>query len=136
MDIPYLDTVIYDDFHEMLRARYEESSDVTAIRYFAGEEIIAITYRELIRQVAAVYFFLREKNLCGKHIAILSENRYEYIVIWLAAVLDSVIVPFDKELDREMIADCVKRSMWMQCSIRKKRCRRRRNAVLRMRCII
>lgn len=33
MDYPYLDTVIYDNFYELLRGRNESSFDVPAIKY-------------------------------------------------------------------------------------------------------
>ncbi|MBR1471665.1 MAG: AMP-binding protein [Lachnospiraceae bacterium] len=109
MDQPYLDTVIYDNFYEMLRGRYEDGGSKTALRYFAGEETAEISYREMVRQVACVYFFLKKRGLSGKHIGILSENRYEYIILYLAAVFDCVVVPLDKELDTETLGACAAR---------------------------
>lgn len=108
MDYPYLDTVIYDNFYELLRGRNESSFDVPAIKYRRKSEIISLSYHDMICQIAKVYFCLKERGLRGKHIAILSENRYEYIIIYLAAIFDSVIVPLDKELDEETISDCIK----------------------------
>ncbi|MBR5419888.1 MAG: AMP-binding protein [Lachnospiraceae bacterium] len=105
MDAPYLDTVLYDNFYELLKGRFGDSAEKSAIRYFAGDEIVSISYRELVRRVACVYFYLKEHLKDGAHIGILSENRYEYIVIWLAAVFDHVIVPLDKELDAESLAE-------------------------------
>lgn len=107
MDYPYLNTVIYDSFYEMLKGRYESSADKIAIRYMSGEKIIDITYRELISQIASVNTYFREMNMHDKHIAILSENRYEYIVIYLAAILDNVVVPIDRELDPGSISKCL-----------------------------
>ncbi|MCR5598766.1 MAG: AMP-binding protein [Lachnospiraceae bacterium] len=105
----YLDTVIYDDFSAMLKGRYEESSRVTALRYFEKENIVDVTYSEMVERVAAVYEFLKKEGLGGKHIAILSENRYEYIIIYLAAVLDSVIVPLDREAEPSVINELFER---------------------------
>ena len=82
----YLNTVIYDDFSAMLKGRYEESSAVVALRYFEGDKIIDVTYSEMVERVAAVYAFLQKEGLGKKHIAILSENRYEYIIIYLATM--------------------------------------------------
>lgn len=107
MDYPYLDTVIYDNFYEMLKGRYESSGDCVAVRFMAGDKAADITYRELTAQVASVYAYFREREMSGRHIAILSENRYEYIVIYLAAVLSNVIVPLDRELDTGTISKCL-----------------------------
>ena len=109
MDYPYLDTVIYDNFYEMLRARYEASSDTCAIRFMKGDKTVDITYHEMIDQIAYVYGFLKSEGFRGDHIAILSENRYEYIIIYLASVFGNVIVPIDKELDKQTVAECMRR---------------------------
>lgn len=109
MDYPYLDTVIYDNFYELLRGRNESSGSMPAIKYRRKSEIISLSYHDMICQIAKVYFCLKERSLKGRHIAIVSENRYEYMIVYLAAIFDSVIVPLDKELDEETISDCFKR---------------------------
>ena len=109
MKKPYLDTVIYDDFYELLKGRFESSAEKPALRFCKDGGIVSLTYREMIRQIAAVFRLLKEQGLTGKHIAILSENRYEYIIIYLATIFGSVIVPLDKELDAGTIADCIDR---------------------------
>ncbi len=109
MDYPYLDTVIYDDFSAMLKGRLETNAKTVALRYFEGEKIVDITYAEMTRQIACVYDFLKSENLLSKHVAILSENRYEYIVIYLATVLNAVVVPMDKEAAAETIAEMTNR---------------------------
>ena len=98
MDYPYLDTVIYDNFYEMLKGRYENSKNKTAIRFKATDEITDITYGGMVAEIAGIYSFYEEKGIKGKHIGIYSENRYEYITIYLATVMDNVIVPIDREL--------------------------------------
>ena len=107
MDYPYLDTVIYDNFYEMLKGRCSDSGNKTAIKYISGNDVISITYKEMTRQIASVYSYFRENEMSGRHIAIISENRYEYIIIYLASVLDNVIVPLDKELDCDSIGKCL-----------------------------
>ena len=109
VDKPYLDTVIYDNFYEMIRGRYDNRRDTDAVRYMDGDSIVSITYGRLTAEIAAMHRFIGSRGLTGRHIAIVSENRYEYIVIYLAAVLDSVIVPIDRELDGDTIADCLGR---------------------------
>ena len=86
MDYPYLDTVIYDDFAQMLKGLMQSSPDVAALRFFRGEGIVDISFREMIEQIASVHAFINREGLRGRHIGIISGNRYEYIVIYLAVV--------------------------------------------------
>lgn len=109
MDYPYLDTVIYDNFYEMLKGRYADRGEKPAIQYLSKGKIISITYREMTRQAACVYEFLRGLGKPGLHIGIVSENRYEYIILYLAAVMHDVIVPLDREMDADTLAGCVDR---------------------------
>lgn len=108
MDKPYLDIPIYDDFGQLLRERYEKNAKVPALRFFDSNTEISISYAEMIRQIACVYFYFRREKMKGKHIAVISENRYEYIIIYLAAIFDNVIVPIEKELNPNAIANCLK----------------------------
>ena len=103
-DYPYLDTVIYDNFYEMLKGRYESSGGKIAIRYRKKDDIIDISYAQLAERVAAIYAYYRQNSISGKHIGIISENRYEYILIYLATLFDNVIVPLDKEMTAEDLA--------------------------------
>ena len=105
MDYPYLDTVIYDNFYEMLKGRYEDSKNKTAIRFMPNDKITDITYGDMVSQIAGIHAFYEEKGIKGKHIGIYSENRYEYITIYLATVMDNVIVPIDKELTETSLSD-------------------------------
>lgn len=109
MDYPYLDTVIYDNFYEMLKGRYESCGNKPAIRYQVKGEIISISYGEMTERVAGAYAYLRKLGERGLHIGIVSENRYEYIILYLAAVMHDVIIPLDKEMDTETLAGCIDR---------------------------
>ncbi|MBE5870745.1 MAG: hypothetical protein E7294_05755 [Lachnospiraceae bacterium] len=103
----YYDTVIYDSFAQMLRGWQIHHPDKAAIRYRDGEQIVTVTYRELVRQTCCVYQYFKEQGIEGSHIGIVSENRYEYIVIYLASVLYNVIAPLDKELDAFTLAETI-----------------------------
>ena len=108
MDYPYLDTVIYDNFHEMLKGRYETKAETTAIRFMEKDHITDISYAEMIKETALIGLFYKEKGIEGNHIGIFSENRYEYITIYMATVMKNVIVPLDKEMTGENLSDCVR----------------------------
>ena len=107
MDYPYLDTVIYDNFYEMLKGRYETKAKTTAIRFMEKENITDISYAEMIKETSLIGLFFKEQGIEGKHIGIFSENRYEYITIYMATVMKNVIVPLDKEMTSKNLSDCV-----------------------------
>ena len=108
MDYPYLDTVIYDNFYEMLKGRYETRAKTTAIRFMDKESITDISYAEMIKETSLIGLFFKEQGIDGKHIGIFSENRYEYITIYMATVMKNVIVPLDKEMTSKNLSECVK----------------------------
>ena len=108
MDYPYLDTVIYDNFYEMLKGRYETKAKTTAIRFMDKEQIISISYEEMIKETSLIGLYYKNQGIEGKHIGIFSENRYEYITIYMATVMKNVIVPLDKEMTSKNLSDCVK----------------------------
>ena len=108
MDYPYLDTVIYDNFYEMLKGRYETKAKTTAIRFMDKEQIINISYEEMIKETSLIGLYFKKQGIEGKHIGIFSENRYEYITIYMATVMKNVIVPLDKEMTSKNLSDCVK----------------------------
>ena len=107
MDYPYLDTVIYDTFYEMLSDRYLKSGEKTAVKYFEKDEIKSVTYKELIEQSACVHGYVERKGFKDCNIAIFSENKYEYIPLYLGLVSGNVVVPFDKEMDEETTGKCL-----------------------------
>ena len=108
MDYPYLDTVIYDNFYELLKGRYETKAKTTAIRFMDKEQITDISYDEMIKETSLIGLYFKKQGIEGKHIGIFSENRYEYITIYMATVMKNVIVPLDKEMTSKNLSDCVK----------------------------
>ena len=106
-EYPYIDTVIYDDFRDLLKDRFERDSEKTAVRYFVKKEIKEVSYGQFIKEISAIYGYYNDNDFRGKHIAIYMENRYEYITVYLAGIFDSVIVPIDKEMDADSLAKCI-----------------------------
>ncbi len=100
---PFHKTVEYNSFYEMLIAHNSKIPDKPAIRFLNKKEPVTITYGEMTEQIAKIWRFY---NICGikkYNIGIVSENRYEYITIYLASVFDNAIVPVDKEITREAL---------------------------------
>ena len=84
---------------EMLRVSASQFADKPAILAKTGGEYRAYTYRRLQSDVKALGTALAAKGLCGKKLALLGENGYEWVLILLAALCgDFVAVPIDKAL--------------------------------------
>ena len=63
----------------------------------AGEFKI-ITHKEFRDEINALGTALTKMGLRDKRIAVISENRYEYITAYLSSVFFNVIAPIDKEM--------------------------------------
>jgi long-chain acyl-CoA synthetase len=92
---------------QMLAKINADYADRAAFRVKIGdpddENTKDISYSEFVSQVNALGTYLSSLNLAGKHVAILSENRYEWIVSYLAAICGGVVVPIDRDLPEESI---------------------------------
>ena len=101
------DVVKYENFHELLKGVYDKYSERTAIRFRKNGKETSITYDALIGQISDLYYFYKNNNIQNSNIGILSENRYEYITIYLASVFQNVIAPIDRELTAEGLASLI-----------------------------
>lgn len=101
------DVVKYENFHELLKGTYDNYSERTAIRFRKNGKETSITYDALIRQISDLYYFYKKNDIQNRNIGILSENRYEYITIYLASVFQNVAAPIDRELTADGLASLI-----------------------------
>ncbi|MCL2035840.1 MAG: AMP-binding protein [Oscillospiraceae bacterium] len=96
-----------NNLKEMLVKIEKEYGEKAAFTIKIGEEETKdISYRDFTGEVNALGTYLsspKSLNLAGKHVAILSENRYEWIVSYLAAICGGVAVPIDRDLPEESV---------------------------------
>ena len=80
--------------------------DKTAIQMKVGDRYQRYTYRELVAAVASVARGLSAQGIAkGDRIALLSENRLEWVIAYLSVVaLGAVIVPMDAQLTDNEVA--------------------------------
>ena len=97
---------------ELLRRSEELFKDRIAFRELGpGRQIIDYTYRQLARDVDSLGAALLHRGLQGKHIALLGENCYGWVVGYLAITGGlGVAVPLDKELPPGDLARLINRS--------------------------
>lgn len=82
-----------------------------AYRYKVKKEIVAKTYNDLKADTMAFSRMLESKGLLGKHIAVMGASSYQWVVAYFGTVnSNSVIVPIDKELPAEDIAELLNRA--------------------------
>lgn len=89
------------DLKDMLEQSNKLFADKPAFKYKTAQpgEIASIKYSEFYEQINALGTKLIEMGLKGKKIAVISENRYEWCVAYMATVCGTgIVVPLDKAL--------------------------------------
>ncbi len=100
---------LYEDFYQFLREIRQKYTDKPALTYFTrrGEER-SFSYNQLTEQALALRESLFLRKLNGRHIAIVGENSYEWILAYLAiAASGGVAVCIDAEQPDETIREMV-----------------------------
>ena len=103
----------FTDLKDMLNKSVEKFGEKPAyiFKTTTPGEFTTISYNELKEKVDALGSMLIEMGLKDKKIAVISENRYEWNVAYLAAVCGvGVIVPLDKALPANEIESLIVRS--------------------------
>ncbi len=94
-DVKHFETV-----KEILQNAVDEAGDVIAYKYFsANNDILEVTYREFQQDTFALGTAITMLGMEGAHVAMVGNNSYEYLTIYLAMLQSNgVFVPIDKEL--------------------------------------
>ncbi len=101
----YPHTPIYTT-KQLLEFCVEKYGDKSAFSYQIKKQDISISFSEFKTQVEVFGAYLFSKGFNGKHIALFGENSYEWILTHFAVTCGgNVIVPIDKELDANNIAE-------------------------------
>lgn len=101
---PYYTVPKVRDMKELLEYCATVYGEKTAIWFRKKGEVIKISFKQLKKDVDSFGTYLYGLGMQDKHIAILSENSYEWIVAYFAVVNGgNTVVPLDKENDTESI---------------------------------
>ncbi|MBC8556441.1 AMP-binding protein [Jutongia hominis] len=94
-----------NDLKDMLFQKKKMSPDKIAFTFSKGKNIVSKTYTKVFDDVNSFGTWLYEKKHIGKHIAIIGENSYEWLMTFFAVTCGgNVVVPIDKELPENEIA--------------------------------
>ena len=103
-----------NDFRELVKRYSDKYSDEIAFEYKenpSSESHIKITYSQFASDIKSLGTALINTGLSKKKVAIISPNRYEWCVCYLAVTTsDMVVVPLDRALPDNEIEDLIVRS--------------------------
>lgn len=96
---------------QMVALKAQELPNRAAFSTIVGDKLEDVTYGEFAKHVEYLGEQMIDMGLKDKFIAVIGENRYEWVVPYIATVNGlGIIVPLDKELTKEEIANLLTRS--------------------------
>lgn len=104
VEFPFYDREVYSSVKQMLETVCEKYSNNVAYQYWENKKVISKTYNEFFSDVCRFTNYLKERDLLGKHIALIGKTSYLWLVSYFGIIVSgSVVVPIDKELDDESV---------------------------------
>lgn len=102
----------YKDLKQMIyNIKDKFSSEIAYVVKDKNDNDINISYKDFVEDVEALGTSLISIGLKGKRIAVISENRYEWCLTYLATVTGvGIIVPLDRSLPENEIVSLIERS--------------------------
>lgn len=99
---------------EMLEIAVKEAGDKNAFEYKDekdNEKIVEVTYKQFVKDTEELGTALASIGMENKHIAIIGENSYKWITVYLTVLKSTgVFVPIDRELPCKDIINVLKHS--------------------------
>ena len=114
-DETFFEYPVFDNIRQVIYYSVEQYPDNIAfkLKHKNGEEVTYqnITYKEFLQEVNELGTGLFNLGLQGKRVAIISKNRYEWVLSFIAILLGGiVVVPLDKDLKFEEFEKSLVRS--------------------------
>lgn len=99
-----------NNLKEIMDLTIKRNNSNIAFSFFENDKVINKTYQEFYDEVIFLSNYLNH-NYKRKHIAILGENSYQYILLFFAIMMSgNVAVIIDKDLDKETLKQLLKNS--------------------------
>lgn len=101
------------DLKDMINQSAQEFGDKPAFKYKTETQgqFDAITYKQFLDEINSLGTKLIDMGLKGKRIAVISENRYEWCLAYMATVCGTgIVVPLDKLLPANELETLIVRS--------------------------
>lgn len=101
----------YRDLRDLLENVEKQFSDEVAFKMKYKGSIVEIKYSKFIEDIKSFASYLLSLALKNKRVAVMSNNRYEWCVAYLAAATsDLTVVPLDKSLPEAEFHSLIERS--------------------------
>ncbi|MDO4731394.1 MAG: AMP-binding protein [Clostridia bacterium] len=101
----------YDSVKELVIDSAKIHGDNPLFIYKVKKDLITKTYKDFLNDTMAFSNILKSLDLLGSHIAVSGLTSYEWVVTYLGTINSgSVIVPLDKELPADEIAELINRA--------------------------
>ena len=102
----------FTTLREMVDKAVAAVPDRAAYKYKEGKDnVISVTYKEVREQISYLGTALKSIDMADKHINIIGDNSYEWILTYLTSLLSNgVCAPVDKELPMADIINVVNHS--------------------------
>lgn len=99
---PYYDAPLINDLRELVEYCVNTHSEKVAFHWLENKNEKFKTYKEVNDDITALGEYFINQGYKGKHIAVIGENSYNWIITYFATVNSgNVIVPIDKECTKE-----------------------------------
>ncbi len=110
-DLPLQNMKSLDSFCQRLITSFEKHAERTGMRVVGDEEEV-YTFREMLRQIRAVAFRLKQENIAfGDRVALIGENHPCWAIAYLATLYHgAVCVPLDPHGEIETITNFLENS--------------------------
>lgn len=94
------------DLRQMIALKAKDHPSSYALAYFLRDDIRYVSYSSFYKEVMCLGNQILTDNRFGRHIGILGENSYEWLLAFFAIINSGrVAVLFDKDMDTEEIND-------------------------------
>lgn len=102
----------YKDMRELINSTEKLHADEVAFKMKYNGAIVEIKYSKFIEDIRNLGSYLLNLNMKNNRVAIISTNRYEWCVAYLAAATsDLTVVPLDRALPESEFHSLIERSM-------------------------
>ncbi len=89
---------------ELIQWSTETFSDRDAFQIRKKEGFYSISYKQLGEDIRSLAAYLISKGYTGKHVAVMGENSYNWVVAYYAIITaGATVVPVDKELTKQEV---------------------------------
>ncbi len=106
----YYEHTKINNLKELLILALNNYKDKVAFSYLENNNKIEKTYRDVYEDVISLSSYF-EKNFKHKHIGLIGENSYKWIITFLAIIISgNVCVIFDRDLDQNDLQNLLKKS--------------------------